>query len=615
MKSRLRSLVYVMVWLLSLFLLITILAVSGLLKSQETARELESKARAIMEMKASAISTIMLDPALPETRKVFSDAENSIRLQADALRTISSAKPHADFITAMHQWSHYDEASRRLMADAAHKKGDESKAQVLALYHAAFKPLENTLNRLSTRLIAEADKASAVAREQSRIVFWFLLPLLILICSLVAILMVVMQRQEARTRAILDTAVEAIMQVDENGYIMEANPACEHIFGHSRDELVGANVRSLMPASFLEQNEAKLIRAMPVGRGKPGGKSLEVQGLRKDGSTFPAEITIGETRIGGRRVFMGVVKDITERKRAEQELRIAAITFETHEGIIITDAEKYIMRANHAFTAVTGYTSEDVIGKKASILRSGQHPPEFYEEMNRMLASHGYWKGEICNRKKNGDLYYGWLTITSVTDDHGARTHYVGTIADISAHKEAEQEILNMAYYDPLTQLANRRQLHERLEQSLAASKRDGRYGALLYLDMDRFKTLNDTLGHQYGDMLLCEVARRLQQCVRTEDTVARLGGDEFCVMFENLDTDEQEACTKASIAAEKIVHALGEPYDLADQRHDSSASIGVALYRGGNSEDVINRADTAMYEAKHAGKGTWRLATQAAQA
>ncbi len=616
MKSRLRSLVFLTVWLLSLFLLITILAVSGLHQSQDVANKAEIAARAIMEIKAAAISTIMLDPALPETLQVFSDAEDTIRLQTDIIRTAQrTAGTNADFRHAMQQWSRYDEASRHLMADTRHSN-TEAKADVLALYHSTFKPLEASLDHLSKYLTSEADRAGAVAREQSHMVYWFLFPLLLLICFLVAVLTVVMQRQEARTRAILDTTVEAIMQVDENGNIMEINPACERLFGRHRDELLGASVRSLMPTSFLDQNEAKLLRSLPVShRGKSSKKSLEVQGLRPDGTTFPAEINVGETQIGGKRVFMSVIKDITDRKRAEQELRIAAITFETHEGILITDAQQRIMRANKAFTAVTGYTAEDVIGQKPSILRSGQHRPEFYAEMNRMLAAHGFWKGEICNRKKNGDLYYGWLTITAVTDDHGIPTHFVGTIADISEHKEAEQEILNMAYYDSLTNLANRRQLHDRLDQSLAASKRDGRHGALLYLDMDKFKTLNDTLGHQYGDMLLCEVARRLQECVRTEDTVARLGGDEFCVMLEHLDMDPQEASAKAIAAAEKIVRALGEPYDLDGHRHDSSASVGVALYCGGNSEDIIKRADAAMYEAKHAGRGTWRLATNTTSA
>jgi diguanylate cyclase (GGDEF)-like protein len=239
------------------------------------------------------------------------------------------------------------------------------------------------------------------------------------------------------------------------------------------------------------------------------------------------------------------------------------------------------------------------------MLSSGRHGKEFYESMWQTIATNGSWQGEIWNRRKNGEIYPQWLTITAVKRDDGTVTHYVGTQVDITERKEAEIEIERMAYHDSLTQLANRRLLLDRLQHAMACSARSGREGALLFLDLDNFKTLNDTLGHDMGDLLLQQVARRLVSCVREDDTVARLGGDEFVVIFEGLSDNRLEAATQAELAGRKILAALNKTYMLGEHEYRSTPSIGGTLFFGHQKtvDEILKQADLAMYRAKAAGR------------
>ena len=311
-----------------------------------------------------------------------------------------------------------------------------------------------------------------------------------------------------------------------------------------------------------------------------------------------------------------VNQDITSRKVAEEQLRVAAAAFETHEAILITDPGGNIIRVNQAFQDITGYTFEEVLGKNSSILSSGRQDKAFYAEMWRQLLETGAWSGEIWDRRKSGQVYPKWLTITAVKDEQGQTTEYVATFSDITARKEAEEEIRTLAFYDALTRLPNRRLLLDRFRLTLSVSARSRHYGAVLFLDMDRFKTLNDTLGHDYGDLMLVEVARRIQSCVREMDTVARLGGDEFVVLIEEIGTNAEEASQKVALIAEKIRAALAAPYQLKNHEYHSSPSIGVCLYRGSSeSVDVLlKHADLAMYQAKDAGRNAVRFFDPAMQ-
>lgn len=313
---------------------------------------------------------------------------------------------------------------------------------------------------------------------------------------------------------------------------------------------------------------------------------------------------------------VGAVQDITEQYLAEEQLRIAAATFETHEAIMITDANANIIRVNQAFLDITGYTSEEVLGKNPRILNSGRQDKAFYAAMWQQLLNTGSWTGEMWDRRKCGKIYPKWITLTAVKDKQGKTTEYVAIFSDITMRKQAEEEIHNLAFYDALTGLPNRRLLLERFRCALLVSTRSNRYGAVLFLDMDRFKTLNDTLGHDYGDLLLIEVARRIELCIREVDTVARLGGDEFVVLLDEIDAVAEQASQKVALIAEKIRATLALPYQLKEHEHLSSPSIGVCLYCG-NEESVdtlLKHADLAMYQAKDSGRNAVRFFDPAMQ-
>ncbi len=307
---------------------------------------------------------------------------------------------------------------------------------------------------------------------------------------------------------------------------------------------------------------------------------------------------------------IGTIQDITERKLAEEELAVAAVAFESQSSMIITTPQGVILRVNSAFTRFTGYTAEEAIGKApGDLLHSGRHDALFYQRMWDSLRNKGRWQGEIWNRHKNGFVYAALLTIAAVeTPDRGV-THYVGSYSDIGDDKEAEAEIHRLAYYDPLTRLPNRRLLQDRLGQAIAASGRSGRYGALFFIDLDNFKALNDTRGHDAGDLLLVEVAQRLAGCVRDCDTVARQGGDEFVVLLDNLSSDVEEAARLAGQLGHKLRETIDRPFSLRGQQYHCKLSIGVALFSHCDTvEGLFKHADLALYQAKNAGRNTLRF-------
>ena len=308
--------------------------------------------------------------------------------------------------------------------------------------------------------------------------------------------------------------------------------------------------------------------------------------------------------------YRGVGKDITARKRDENELRIAAIAFESQEGMIVTDADTRILRTNRAFSRITGYSADEVMGQRTRLLASGHHDKAFFDAMWASLASTGEWKGELWNRCKSGEVNLHFMAIAAVTDRHGALTHYVATLSDITQRAAAAREIEHLAFYDPLTHLPNRRLMMDRLQQAFATGARSGLQGALLCLDLDHFKTLNDTLGHDMGDVLLQQVAERLTRCVREGDTVARLGGDEFLVLLEDLGAQATDAAEQAQTVGEKILAALNQPYQLASHHVHSTTSVGAVLFSGQGQtvEDVVKHADLAMYAAKTAGRNSIRF-------
>ncbi|OGS96716.1 MAG: hypothetical protein A3H31_10240 [Gallionellales bacterium RIFCSPLOWO2_02_FULL_57_47] len=543
----------------------------------------------------------------------------------------------------------------------------------------------------------------------------------------------------------LNTSGEGYWKVDQSGYIVEVNDVYCHTTGYARDEIIGAHVSRFEAIEQTPEAVAAHIQLV-VER---GSDRFITRHRHRDGHLVDIEVTasfIAETNY-----LIVFLRDVTERKQAEEQsakaaedLRIAAIAFETQAAIVITDSTPKILRVNRAFEEITGYTAAEAIGQNPRILSAPEirKSKAFYEEMWADLLSKGKWSGEVLDKRKNGAIYPKWLTITAVAAPDGTLTHYVGsffditerrkaeqalrnsrenldrllnsmaegmygvdtdgnctfvnqsflkmlgyqndnevlgkhmhelihhshadgsphpaneckaygayrlnqsinvfdevfwrkdgvaipveywshpimvgdvvtgaivTFVDITERKKAEEDINRLAFYDPLTNLPNRRLLQDRLQQAMAVSTRSGRHGALLFLDLDHFKTINDTQGHTMGDLLLIEVARRLQSCVREGDSVARLGGDEFVVVLEELSLQPDEAATQTELVAEKIRSELGQPYMLESYEGHITPSIGITLYSGHleSVEDLLMHVDIAMYQAKAAGRNAIRF-------
>jgi diguanylate cyclase (GGDEF)-like protein/PAS domain S-box-containing protein len=296
---------------------------------------------------------------------------------------------------------------------------------------------------------------------------------------------------------------------------------------------------------------------------------------------------------------------LSELRRSHEELRIAATAFESEEGMIVTDAEQKILRVNRAFVAITGYEPEEVLGRTPRLLQASDLDDAYYQQTWRTVERDRFWQGELWNRHKQGRLYPVWQSISAVVAPDGRITHYVVAFSDISQRKEAEEQIRNLAFFDSLTQLPNRRLLIDRLGQAVASAMRQHQYGALLFLDLDDFKLLNDTEGHEAGDELLIEMARRLRACAGDGDTVARLGGDEFVVMQENLGVDEADAAAAAEDLGRRILEAAAQPFALRGREYHGTVSIGVGLFddKQHNVDELLRRADVAMYQAKSTGR------------
>ncbi|CAG7856667.1 putative signaling protein [biofilm metagenome] len=320
------------------------------------------------------------------------------------------------------------------------------------------------------------------------------------------------------------------------------------------------------------------------------------------------DITCAPSRDAASQIAGGIaiIRDVSESKLAEEMLRIGAIAFDTQTAMIVTKPNFEILRVNQAFTLLTGYRAQEIIGKTPELLSSGRHSNAFFQGILSSLKETGIWQGEIWNRRKSGLIDAEWVTISSVTRSDGKTTHYVVAFSDITENEDAVAEIHRLAYYDPLTHLPNRRLLQDKLEQELMATSRNGLHGAILFLDLDYFKALNDTRGHSAGDQLLIEVARRLCTENRSGDIVGRLGGDEFVVIANNLATDAQEAALIAQNIAEKLLVALALPYVFDDFDFNCSTSIGIRLFSDQeNADELLRHADMAMYQAKAVGRNT----------
>ncbi len=417
-----------------------------------------------------------------------------------------------------------------------------------------------------------------------------------------------LRESEERYSTIITTAGEGYWLLDlATLHIIEVNDALCHMLGYSRNELLGSK-----PTAFIDEENAAIFCKQVEQRISQKQRSYEVVMKHKDGHDVMVRINATNMPHSEDRAeqSFAFITDITEWKRSEEQLRIAATFFETtSEAIIVTDAENRIIAINPAFSRITGYSEEDVLGEDPKILSSGRNDKAFYHEMWQSLLHHGSWQGEIWNRRKNGDIYPEWLSIVVIHGDDDAEKQYMAVFSDITQRKKDEEKIWRQANYDALTGLPNRNLFKDRLEQAMNAAQREHSSLALLFIDLDRFKSINDTMGHAIGDKLLQEAAARLTNTVRSTDTVARLGGDEFTVLLYDINSNSE-----IDRIAEKMLHKLSEPYSLEGREAFVSGSIGITLYPGDANtiEQLLSNADAAMYTAKSAGRNVFRYFTQA---
>jgi len=418
-------------------------------------------------------------------------------------------------------------------------------------------------------------------------------------------------RRNMDTLMLHDSALHEISQgvmiTGADRRITYVNRAIEKISGYSKDELLGNTSKLFQGPATSEEVKQQIRSALDAIEPFSG----EILNYRKDGTPFWNALSISPVldAKGVLTQFVGIQNDITKRMLAEVELRIAAKAFESQVAMLVADAQGLILRVNQAFIQNTGYSAQEAIGRKTSLLKSGRHDKAFYEQFWAALRDQQYWQGVIWNRRKNGSIYAEWLTINAVVSPTGEITHYVGAFSDITQNKEAEAEVHRLAYYDPLTQFPNRRLLQDRLGQALASAAQNHFFGAVLYLDLDSFNTLNVTRGHAAGDLLLTQVAQRLRDVLPQSETVARLGGDEFVVVLEGLDSDAEVTAAKARNIGHDLNITFARPYNLKGIESNSTASIGICLFNGEETvEQVLKNAEIAMYQAKADGRNTLRF-------
>ena len=403
--------------------------------------------------------------------------------------------------------------------------------------------------------------------------------------------------------AILDNVMFGVMFV-RHRRIVSVNRRCEDLFGYGPGDMMGKSTAIVFtnPYDFEEAGERQ-YPALAAG----GDFSEERQYQRRDGSLFWA--LVSGCALDPQRANEGsiwVYADITARKEAEEKLRLSATVLEhIADGVMVVDASGIIVTVNPAFTQITGYSEAEALGRHSSLTRSARHDAAFYEAMWNELKASGFWRGEIWHQRKNGEVYLEWLTISAVRDTRAVTTHYVGVFSDITLIKESQEKLDHMAHHDPLTALPNRLLFHDRLQHALLRAARDQEQLAVLFIDLDRFKNVNDTLGHHVGDELLQKVAGQLAARLREGDTLARLGGDEFIVLLEGIDGEYG-----ATQVAEKLMTMFDQPFTVADHELFVTCSVGISLYPDDalDLNMLIRNADVAMYQAKARGRNGYRF-------
>jgi diguanylate cyclase (GGDEF)-like protein/PAS domain S-box-containing protein len=383
---------------------------------------------------------------------------------------------------------------------------------------------------------------------------------------------------------------------------VRVNAAWETILGRAPRALIGSNFLDLVHP---DDREATLNEMAAL---KQGGTTFDFENRFRHKQGDYRTLAWSANASPGSKLIHAVATDVTEKRLAEDKLREAAAVFRnTAEGVVITDAAGRIIEINEAFTVITGFEKDEVVGKNASLLQSGRHDCDFYKDMWHTLESTGHWRGELWNRRKDGTIYPELLTISQVTDADGHPNGFVGVFADITSIKQTEEQLTHLAHHDALTGLPNRLLFNARLDQSIRHAERNQEMLAVIFIDLDRFKNINDSLGHPAGDHMLKELAGRLLKLVRRDDTVARLSGDEFVVLLEAIGNADH-----AVLGVEKLMQAFADPVKIGESEVRVTASIGLSLYPqdGDDSATLLRNADAAMYRAKDDGRNNYQFYT-----
>ena len=399
-------------------------------------------------------------------------------------------------------------------------------------------------------------------------------------------------RSEIRT--VFDAMSAAVVVLNREGNVQDCNRQAREWFFHGAeyDAVIGRSLNDVCACGGALETELKEA-PRHSDEFTFGGRHFHV--IRSS--------VINEQGTPERTVFLYF--DITRQKATEESLRLYARVFDnTAEGVAITDSNGTFLRINDAFCRITGYSERELLGDTPRLLRSGRHDEDFYRQMRQQLERNGHWQGEIFDRHRDGGIIPLLQTISAVRDDEGAITHYISIITDITSLKETQTRLDFLAHHDVLTELPNRLLFNARLEHTIERARRDDKLFGLLFIDLDRFKTINDSLGHQFGDRFLIAVAKRLKTLVRKADTVARLGGDEFVVLLENLRSPHE-----ATNLATKVVNAMKLPFIIGDTELHMGCSIGITLYPedGTDAVTLLKNADAAMYQVKEAGRDGYR--------
>jgi diguanylate cyclase (GGDEF)-like protein/PAS domain S-box-containing protein len=413
-----------------------------------------------------------------------------------------------------------------------------------------------------------------------------------------------LRESEAHFRAVFDHAPIGMAVVSQAGQFLRVNLVLCKLVGYAKDQLEKLSFHEIIDAD----DRAEVMADLRALANDERLDELEKRYLCRDGSTGWMLLTASGLRNGEGDAlhFIVQIKDISERKKAEEELKLAASVFDnTRDGVMVIDTMARIISVNPAFTAITGFSAEEAVGRKPNLMHSEQAPSDFCCELWDVLLREGHWEGEVWNRRKSGDAFLEWLSISMVPGPDGKPVSYVGVFNDITELRRKDEHIRHLAFHDPLTGVPNRSLLLDRLEHSIAFAEREQQHVGLMFIDLDRFKAVNDSLGHDVGDALLQEVAHRLSQCVRQSDTVARIGGDEFVILLEHA----RHPADYASLAR-KAVDSLGQPVKIGKHTIRVGASIGIACFPGDGADvfEMMKSADAAMYAAKSAGRGTYRF-------